>query len=76
MEVVPAAPCPLLMWEMDSYLTSTGHLVGVQHLTVHNVSAQSMLLAWQSVSGATGYRLSWATRTGRLLSQSLCPFCW
>ncbi|KAI1234455.1 Collagen alpha-1(VII) chain, partial [Lamprotornis superbus] len=43
----------------------TRHLVGVQHLTVHNVSAQSMLLAWQSVGGATGYRLSWATRTGR-----------
>ncbi|KAF4799411.1 hypothetical protein TURU_054803 [Turdus rufiventris] len=43
----------------------TRHLVGVQHLTVHNVSAQSMLLAWQSVSGATGYRLSWATRTGQ-----------
>nr|XP_041574710.1 collagen alpha-1(VII) chain isoform X10 [Taeniopygia guttata] len=43
----------------------TRHLVGVQHLTVHNVSAQSMLLAWQSVSGATGYRLSWATLTGQ-----------
>ncbi|KAL2299817.1 hypothetical protein Nmel_012667 [Mimus melanotis] len=43
----------------------TRHLVGVQHLTVHNVSAQSMLLAWQSVSGATGYRLSWATRAGQ-----------
>ncbi|RLV99448.1 hypothetical protein DV515_00009730 [Chloebia gouldiae] len=43
----------------------TRHLVGVKHLTVHNVSAQSMLLAWQSVSGATGYRLSWATLTGQ-----------
>lgn len=74
-KVLPTAPCPILLWEMDSHLTSTGHLVGVQHLTVHNISAQSMLLAWQSVGGATGYRLSWATLTGRCLSQSLCPFC-
>lgn len=64
------------MGEMDSHPTPTGHLEGVQHLTVHNVSAQSMLLAWQPVSGATGYRLSWATHTGRCLSHSLCPFCW
>ncbi|RMC00145.1 hypothetical protein DUI87_23556 [Hirundo rustica rustica] len=45
--------------------TRTRHLVGVQHLTAHNVSSQSMLLAWHSVDGATGYRLSWATRTGQ-----------
>ncbi|XP_061864653.1 collagen alpha-1(VII) chain [Colius striatus] len=43
----------------------TRRLMGVQHLTVHNVSAQSMLLAWQPVGGATGYRLSWATLTGQ-----------
>ncbi|KAM4654580.1 collagen alpha-1(VII) chain [Amazona ochrocephala] len=39
--------------------------VAVQHLAVHNVSEQGMLLAWQPVSGATGYRLSWATLTGQ-----------
>lgn len=38
---------------------------GVQHVAVHNVSAQSMLLAWQPVTGATGYRLSWAALAGR-----------
>ncbi|KAJ7406919.1 hypothetical protein WISP_130785 [Willisornis vidua] len=43
----------------------TRHLVGVQHLAVHNISAQSMLLAWQPASGATGYRLSWATLSGQ-----------
>lgn len=53
---------------------TAGRPVAVQHLTVHNVSAQSMLLAWQPVSGATGYRLSWATLTGRCCP--LCPLCW
>ncbi|XP_051483825.1 collagen alpha-1(VII) chain [Apus apus] len=42
-----------------------GRPVGVQHLAVHNVSAQSMLLAWQPVGGASGYRLSWETLTGQ-----------
>lgn len=50
--------------------------MSVQHLAVHNISAQSMLLTWQPVSGATGYRLSWVTLTGRCLSQSFLPFCW
>ncbi|XP_009076240.1 PREDICTED: collagen alpha-1(VII) chain, partial [Acanthisitta chloris] len=39
----------------------TRRLVGVQHVAAHNISAQSMLLAWQPV----GYRLSWATLTGQ-----------
>ncbi|XP_065543694.1 collagen alpha-1(VII) chain [Lathamus discolor] len=64
--VVTLRPRSALQPARPSTLTArTRRPVPVQHLAVHNVSAQSMLLAWQPVSGATGYRLSWATLTGQ-----------
>uniref|UniRef100_A0A8C0GBP7 Collagen alpha-1(VII) chain n=1 Tax=Chelonoidis abingdonii TaxID=106734 RepID=A0A8C0GBP7_CHEAB len=43
----------------------TVRLEGVQQLSVQNISQQSMLVTWRSVSGATGYRVSWGLPSGR-----------
>nr|XP_016846318.1 PREDICTED: collagen alpha-1(VII) chain [Anolis carolinensis] len=40
-------------------------LTGVQQLSAQNISSQGMLVTWQGVSGATGYRITWGLLSGQ-----------
>ncbi|KAF7249798.1 Collagen alpha-1(VII) chain [Varanus komodoensis] len=48
----------------------TSSLAGVQQLSAQNISSQGMLVAWRGVSGATGYRITWALLSGQGIQQT------
>ncbi|KYO29739.1 collagen alpha-1(VII) chain isoform B [Alligator mississippiensis] len=43
----------------------TLRMEGVTELTVQSISWDRMLVVWRGVRGATGYRVSWSTRSGQ-----------
>lgn len=63
-------------WELDA----TGQLCSlavasstVQMLKVSEISINSALVSWDSVAGATGYRVAWGPTPGKILLSSSLP---
>ncbi|XP_062977415.1 collagen alpha-1(VII) chain [Elgaria multicarinata webbii] len=48
----------------------TMSLAGVQQLSAQNISSHGMLVTWRGVSGATGYRVTWALLSGQGIQQA------